>query len=73
MEFAKTIVDDIDAVEREIDEIDKVDTTAADTNLIKKPTVPEERGNKKKNKRIARQNSKEAALGVSGVRIYSYF
>lgn len=67
MDFEKNNVDDIDLVERELDEVDKVNSASeGDAKLIKKPAVPEER-NKKKNKKIARQNSKEAALGVSGV------
>lgn len=66
MEFEKNNVDELDAVERELDEVDKVEAVDGGTTLIKKPAVPEERG-KKKNKKIARQNSKEAALGVSGV------
>lgn len=73
MEFEKNNVDDIDAVEREPDEVDKVNAVGdGDANLNKKPAVPDERG-KKKNKKIARQNSKEAALGVSGVRFLLLF
>lgn len=60
---------DIDDIVAELDgDIDKVDgeiDAVGIANLNKKPAVPEERG-KKKNKKVARQNSKEAALGVSG-------
>lgn len=66
MDFEKPL-DDLDAIEAELNEgIEKVDgeiDVEGAANLAKKPAVPD---TKKRAKKIARQNSKEAAIGVSG-------
>lgn len=66
MDFEKPL-DDLDAIEAELnDGVEKVDGEIdgeGAANLAKKPAVPDA---KKRGKKIARQNSKEAAIGVSG-------
>lgn len=66
MDFEKPL-DDLDAIEAELNEgVEKIDgeiDSEGVANLAKKPAVPD---TKKRAKKIARQNSKEAAIGVSG-------
>lgn len=65
MEFQKNGGEvDLDAIVKELDAVDKSTNGDAEKNLQKKPAIPE---TKKRTKKLERRNSKEAALGVSGV------